>query len=92
MQKQGMKQEAAEALDIYLKYSQEDTAAYLLLGKMHFNNQEYEETVENMTMPLRITGTSRAVSVSVPLECGTWQRRPGGGDLENRFGVLSEFL
>jgi tetratricopeptide (TPR) repeat protein len=39
-------------LDTYLQYSQDDSAAYVLKGKMNFDNQEYEETVEAMTNSL----------------------------------------
>ena len=44
----GNEEEAVKALDIYLKYKPEDTASYLLLGKMHFKNKEYEETINDM--------------------------------------------
>jgi tetratricopeptide (TPR) repeat protein len=44
----GNEVEAVKALDIYLKYKPDDTAAYLLLGRMHFNNQEYEATIDDM--------------------------------------------
>jgi tetratricopeptide (TPR) repeat protein len=41
-------EEAVKTLDTYLKYNPNDTATYLLLGKMHFNNKNYEETITNM--------------------------------------------
>src|SRR6185369_7934492 len=48
----GDEEQAVKALDIYLKYKPEDSASYLLLGKMHFNNKDYEETINDMNKVL----------------------------------------
>ncbi len=48
----GNETEAVKALDIYLKYKPDDAAGYVLLGKMHFNNKDYEATVDDMSEAL----------------------------------------
>jgi|KBSSwiStaDraftv2_1062776.scaffolds.fasta_scaffold03204_12 tetratricopeptide (TPR) repeat protein len=48
----GNETEAVKALDIYLKYRPEDGAGYVLLGKMHFKNKDYKETVNDMNEAL----------------------------------------
>ena len=55
----GNEEEAVKALDVYLKYSPDDTAGYLLMGRMHFNKQEYEETIDDMSNALALNRNQR---------------------------------
>lgn len=41
-------EEAFKAFDIYLKYRPEDVSVYMILGKMYYQNKEYEKTVDSM--------------------------------------------
>jgi tetratricopeptide (TPR) repeat protein len=44
----GNHDEAVKALDVYLKYKSDDSAAYLLLGKMEFGHNDYEDAINAM--------------------------------------------
>jgi tetratricopeptide (TPR) repeat protein len=41
-------EDAAHALEVYIKYRAQDSRAYLLLGKMEFQNGDYEAVVKTM--------------------------------------------
>ena len=51
--------EAVKALDVYLKYKADDSAAYLLLGKMEYANKNYEDTVNAMNKVLALDRNRR---------------------------------
>jgi tetratricopeptide (TPR) repeat protein len=55
--------EASKALAIYLKYEEGDASAYLLLGKMHFNKSEYEETIQQMDKALSLDRNRREANL-----------------------------
>ena len=58
--------------------SPNDTSVYMLLGKMHFDKKEYEETVDDMNKIIaRDQNQREPYLLSFPVEHGTWSGRAG---------------
>jgi len=55
----GNDEEALKALEIYIRYQGNDSAAYFLLGEMQYNNRAYEETVKTMNKVLSLDRNRR---------------------------------